>query len=155
GGCRTAAITEERLLTGGFVRCQPGSGRAAGRTDIRGPNAEAKAGERRVAGKEERTKEYTSGDIPLAVAAEVGRRIVVAAGTICDAVEDAERVVDPSSGEVSAKLYADVAVGHEVRRQRPLDEAVVGGGLQPLEAHGRLELAHRQHQPGLESRRDE
>ena len=57
--------------------------------------------------------------------------------------------------EVTAELHADVSIGHEVRGHGPLDETVVGGGLQPLEADGRLEFAGGQRQPGLESRSNE
>src|SRR6185437_10328525 len=125
GGRRVAPVAEERLLTGGLVRCQQSIGRAAGRSDIRARNAESEAGQRRATGKEKWAEEYTGGDVPLTVAAEIGRGVVVAARAIGDAVEQADRIVDPYADEVAAKLHADVAIGHEIRRQRPFDEAVV------------------------------
>ena len=64
----------------------------------------------------------------------------VAAAAVDDAVEHADLVGQPRR-EVAVDLDADVAVRHQRRRQRALDEQDVGRRQQPLLAERRLLLA--------------
>src|SRR3954465_9017664 len=134
GGGAVRAVGEEIHLAGGLVGRQARGRGGAGLVPLAGRDAEAEALERPAPG-DERLEEQAAGRLLAVVGVGVG------AGAVRGPVEDPQRVAPPPAREVAADLDAEVAVGHQVGGQGALDEQQVGGRLQALEAHGRLEFA--------------
>jgi hypothetical protein len=86
-------------------------------------------------------KNTRSGVVSAGVAFDVRRREVVAALAVGHAVEVTHLVGEGTTGEIAGELHAKIPVRNQQRRQTAFHETQVGFGGQPLEAHGRLELA--------------
>ncbi len=134
-------VGEDGAAAGRAVRRDLGAVGRAQALAPRGGDADAEAAQPEDAGVRERVREHAPDQVEAIVLVHVDRP------RVRHAVEDADLVAQQAAGQVADQLHADVAVGHQLGRQRALDELDVHRALQPLEAERRLALAEAQDRP--------